>query len=336
MERTDTPLNRVRRGASVLGIVSVVGIVGHFYLHGGTILESMYWFVITVSSVGYTENSQLEASLQVFSILVIVVGMSAAGYTVGGFLQMMTEGEIDRALGARRMTKGIEKLKDHIIICGFGRIGEILAEDIGSRGESFVVLDTDLERLSLAKMLNYLVITGDATDEDVLIAAGVRRAKILISALNSDSDNVFITLTSRNLNPKLRIIARGEQPATEKKLFQAGADRVVLPAVIGARRIATLISRPHAADLIDQVTDHKILDIDLEELTVPAESPLIEKTVGHAEAHRRRKLLVVAIRKASGNMVFNPASEHQVWGGDTLIVMGRPEDIAHFRETYGI
>ncbi len=336
MERTDTPLKRVRRGASVLGIVSVVGILGHYYLNGGTILESIYWFVITVSSVGYTEDSQLQASLQVFSIIVIVIGMSAAAYTVGGFLQMMTEGEIEKAMGARRMTKGIEQLKDHIIICGFGRIGEILAEDIGSRSEPFVVLDTDSERLSLAKMLNYLVITGDATDEDILIAAGVQRAKILISALNSDSDNVFITLTSRNLNPKLRIIARGEQPATEKKLFQAGADRVVLPAVIGARRIATLISRPHAADLIDQVTDHKILDIDLEELTLPAESPLVGKTVGDAEAHHRRKLLVVAIRTASGSMLFNPDSQQEVQTGDTLIVMGRPTDIAQFRETYSI
>lgn len=247
---------------------------------------------------------------------------------------MMTEGEIEQALGARRMTSQIEHLAKHVIICGFGRIGRTLADEMSHKGEPFVVIDADPEQIADGKMMGFLMLSGNATDEEILLAAGVRRAKTLVSALNRDSDNVFITLTSRNLNASLHIIARGEQPATEKKLFQAGADHVVLPAVIGARRMATMVTRPHAADLIDQVTDHKILDADLEEVVVSDSSPGVGKTVQEIMAHRKHRLLVVAVRQPDGEMVFAPEADYRLAAGATMIVMGRPADTARFRTMY--
>ncbi|MFV2066109.1 MAG: TrkA family potassium uptake protein [Pirellulales bacterium] len=327
-----TPLQRIRYGASFLGIITVVSVVGHYQLSGRSLLESIYWFVITVSSVGYTEQSRIPATLQAFSILVIVVGMSAVAYTVGGLIQLMTEGEIERALGLRRMTREIDQLGGHIIICGFGRIGQILAEEFSRSDKTFVVIDTEGERIAEARILKYLVITGNATEEETLIAAGIARASTLISGLNSDAGNVFLTLTSRNLNPDLQIIARGEQPSSEKKLIQAGANRVVLPAVIGAQRIATMVTRPHAADVIDQVTDRRILDVELEEIAAGDSESLVGKTVRDADANRRHRLLIVAVRKRDGKMIFNPEADYQIAAGDTMIVMGRPDDIRQFRQ----
>ena len=268
-----TPLERVRSGATFLGGLSIVAVCGYTYLSDRPWLESIYWFVITVSSVGYAEQSNISPPLQAFSIGVIVAGMLAAAYTIGGLIQMLTEGEIERAMGARRMTRELKHLDGHVIICGFGRIGQILAEDLTSHNVRFVVIDVSAKQITDAKSFGYLTLTGDATDEDVLKLAGVQRAKTLVSALDSDADNVFLTLTARTLNRDVRIIARGEQESTKRKLVQAGADRVVLPAVIGARRIASMVTRPHAAEVIDQMTDRKMLDVDLEEVAL-AENPV--------------------------------------------------------------
>jgi voltage-gated potassium channel len=244
---------------------------------------------------------------------------------------MLTEGEIERVMGARRVTRELQHLNGHVIICGFGRMGQILAEDLTSHGVAFVVIDVDERQIADGEELGYLTVTGDASDEDVLRAAGVERAKTLVSALDSDADNVFLTLTARTLNRDVRIIARGELESTQRKLFQAGADRVVLPAVIGARRIASMVTRPHAAEVIDQMTDRKILDVDLEEVAVAETSRLAGTTVRSADPRHRHQVLVVAVRKPSGEMIFNPDAGQELCAGDTLIVMGRSEAIAGFR-----
>lgn len=178
------------------------------------------------------------------------------------------------------------------------------------------------------------VLTGDATEEEVLLTAGVQRAKTLITALANDANNVFLSLTCCNLNADLQIIARGESITSEKKLLQAGASRVVLPAVIGARRIATMVTRPHAAELLERVTNREILDVSLDELPVPEASPLINMSAGDAQAHRRHGLLVVAVRQTDGQMLFNPDTRYAFLQGDTLLAMGRPDDIQQFRERF--
>lgn len=332
-----TPLQRIRTGAGVLMAVSVVSIAGHRMLSpDGGYLEAVYWFVITVSTVGYGQQIDVPPHFQVFTIAVILVGIMAAGYTLGGLVQMMTEGEIERALGLRRMSREIERLSQHVVICGFGRVGSVLAESLTREKQPFVVLDDHAERIAEAEHLNYLVVSGDATEESVLQAAGIKRAKTLISALGDDAANVFLTLTADTLNPELRIIARGENPRSENKLRHAGADEVVLPAVIGARRMATMVTQPRTAELFDRVTDHKRLNVQMEELSVLGSSSLVKKTVRDAEMNHRHDLLIVAIQQADGEMVFNPNADYVFVPDDTLILMGKHEDIAEFRQRFAL
>ncbi len=333
LRRTHRPLERIRTGAIVLGVVFVGSAVG-FRVAGYDWIESVRMTAITISTVGYGESSQSAPWLQLFTVLVIVVGTSAAVYTFGGFFQMVLEGELEQALGHRRMTRGIEQLDDHIIVCGFGRIGEVLARDLQRLGRRFVVIDDDVERFEDARRQNYLCLVGDAMNDAVLEAAGITRASTLVSALPGDADNVFITLTARNLNSSIRIIARAEQHTTEAKLRQAGADKIVMPAIIGAHRMERMITRPSTAHLMELVSDSSLLDLELDEFTLPQESQMIGLTVGAIKAHQRHRLLVAAVKQADGRMMFNPDSDYVYQAGDTLIVMGHVADIQRFQHEY--
>lgn len=330
-----TSAQRVRTGAAILAAVILIAVpVYRFAGANFDWTESMWFVVVTVSSVGLAERSELSPPLQIFTVVVIVFGLSAAMYTFGGFIQMMTEGEVERALGRRRMTQGIERLTDHVILCGFGRIGHVLARELTRQNEPFVVVDNDTEVIEEATAAKYLVVTGEAAEETTLIAAGVERAAALVTSLPSDADNVFITLTARDMNPDIKIITRAEFPSSQKKLKQAGADRVVMPSRIGAHRMARLITRPTTANLMERVIDESSLEIEMDEINLPAESQLVGVTVANAEAHRRHGLLFVGVEHAGGEMLFNPGGDYTFQPADTVIVMGRGEDIKRFRKQY--
>lgn len=331
--RTHSPLQRIRTGAVVLATVVCVSTIG-FHLSGYDWVDSIWMTAITISTVGYGESSDSLPSFQLFTVLVIVFGMSAAVYTFGGFFQMVLEGELEQALGHRRMTRGIEQLHGHVIICGFGRIGSVLARDLARLRKPFVVVDNDLDRFNDAHDLDYLCLSGDATEDAVLVAAGIERASTLVSALPSDAENVFITLTARTLNPSVQIIARAEHSTTDVKLRQAGADKIVMPAIIGAHRMERMITRPSTAHLMELVSESSFLDLELDEFTLGQDDKLIGLTVGATEAHRRHRLLVAAVKREDGNMVFNPDAEHVYRAGDTVIVLGHAEDIQRFQEEY--
>jgi voltage-gated potassium channel len=199
-----------------------------------------------------------------------------------------------------------------------------------------VVVDSQTERVAEASALGYLTIEGDATDEEVLKSAGIDQAKTVVVALRSDADNVFLTLTARNLNTKLNILARCEQPNTEKKLRQAGANHVVMPAIIGAQRIADIISKPHAADLLYRVADPTALSVDLEELQITKFNRLIGKSIRSADLRQHHQLLIIAIRREDGQLLLTPEAEQKFHAGDTIIVLGQEEGIAQFRQAYDI
>jgi voltage-gated potassium channel len=328
-----SPLYRIRVGALVLCAVLLCAVVG-YRLAGRDWLDALYMVIITVSSVGFGESSQLKPAEQWLTMGVIVVGISAAVISLGGFIQMMMEGEIERALNVGRTTRAIQHLERHVVLCGFGRIGRILAQELKVKRQAFVVIDNRPEAVGEAQNLEYLVLSGDATEEEVLRQAGVERAKTLVTALPSDAANVFITLTGRNLNREMQIIARGEMPSTEKKLLQAGATRVVLPAAIGAHRMASIITRPSTIELIELVSGQSTLDVEVDEIALLARSPLVGKTVADAETRRRHGLLLVAIKDKAGPMRFNPGAEVVFQPEDTLIVMGRIDDIDRFRREF--
>jgi len=329
------PLRRLRVGLIALAVISAVGLSGYWFA-SGSLLDAVYMIVVTLSTVGYRETVPISPALQVFTIVFIVFGVSTAIYLGGVFVQMILEGEVNRAIGQRRVTHEIKHLADHVIICGFGRTGEILAGELRRRNRRFVVLDESPDRVAEATAQGHLGLINDAREEQALEDAGVRRAKTVVAALPGDADNVFITLTARNLNPQLQIIARGELASTEKKLIQAGADRVVLPATAGALRMAAMITRPSMVELIELAAGRQMTEVEIDEWTVPPESPLANRTVRQAELRARHGLLIVALRKADGVLSFNPDADVVLGANDAIIIMGRPGDIERFRREYGI
>lgn len=332
---TDSTLRRIRAGAFVLAMILITAVMGYRWA-GWSWIDAIYMVAITVSTVGYGEIGPMTPELRVFTVFVLISGMTASAFTFGSLIQLLAAGEINRALGIRMMSQEIGRLRDHVVICGFGRIGKMLSAELSRKSIGFLVIDQNHERAAEAQQHGHHVLVGDATDEDILISAGVERAKSLVTALPSDADNVFITLTSRNLNRSLKIIARGEYPTTQKKLMQAGADRVVLPAAIGAQRIAAMLTRPTTVELMELFAGGRTLDVEVDELQVPQASPLVGKSVEYAEAARKHGLLVVAVKRNSGEMVFNPGATFHFAALDTVIAMGRTEDIARFRQEHSL
>ena len=327
-------LRRIGRGAKFLLVVLVASVVGFRFLGGYGWIESLWMVVITISTVGFSEESTLPRHMQLFVVGVIILGMSATAYTIGGLIQLMLEGEIERALGRRRMTKEINKLHDHVIICGFGRIGRNLANELKSYGKQLVVLENAPAMQQEATELGFHCVIGNATEESVLHDVGIERASTLVTSLGSDAENVFITLTARNMNPKIQIISRAETASTERKLLQAGANQVIMPTVVGARMMSRMITRPTTADLIDLLSQSGFEDLEMEELVLKDTCQLIGKTVAETEAHRKHQLLIVAVKRSVGEFIFNPSAAQVFQPGDTAIVMGHANDIQQFRKEF--
>lgn len=339
----NTSFRRILIGGLFFGITMLVAVTGYM-VAGWPLFDSLYMVIITIFGVGYGEVRPIESNvLRIFTILVIIAGTSASVYIVGAVVQSFTEGEINRALGIRRMMKTIESLHGHVVICGFGRMGQILARELHHGGMMFVVIDNDGDRTTEAAELGYLVLTGDATDEDVLELAGIHRARFLTSVLPSDAANVFITLTARGMNPDLVILARGEFPTTEQKLQLAGADHVVLPATIGAHRIAHMIRHPAALNFLDKNDGSSTLnellsrlDIQLDELVVPNNSSLVGAMVQDVELQGDTAYLIVALRRADGKTLTHPPNQTVLRGGDTIILMGHRGDIPRLAANHSL
>jgi len=335
-----SPFQRIRRGGLVLLAIVAFSVVGFRYLGDYDWLQSLWMVVITISTVGYGERSSLSPPMLVLTITVIVFGMSAAAYTFGGLIQLLLEGELDQVLGKRRMDQEITKMNRHVLICGYGRMGRNLAAEFQSQGKPFLVIDKDPDALrntdstSSPEKVSLTSVTGDATEESVLESAGVSRASTLVSVLPSDAENVFITLTARNLNPNIQIIARADHASTEKKLLQAGADRVVLPTVVGARQMARLVTKPNTAELFDLVTHHDFDNIELDELEIVPRSPLVGMTLAETEAHLKHGLLILAVKSPNGDLQFNPSADHPMASGQILIAMGHAKDIQAYSKEH--
>ncbi|MEQ8210814.1 MAG: NAD-binding protein [Lacipirellulaceae bacterium] len=330
---------RIRRGCLMIAVVFVGSVLGHHLVTGSPLLESIYWTVITVAAVGYSQQLEpnVTPALQLLTMGVILVGMLSVAYTLGVLLQAVIEGQLERAMGARRMIRQVDKLENHVIICGYGRTGQNLAERLNHQGIPFVIIEAKEDAIADAMSSEYVVLEGDATDEDTLRQAGIERAKTVVIAIQSDADNVFLTLTARNMNANLRIIARGEQVGTERKLRQAGANDVVLPAVIGAHRMADMIVRPHAAELMHRVGDmNNSLEAIMAEIFIPEGSLLPGKTIRDAGSDLQQRLLIVSVRRPDGEEVFNPSADYEFSAGDCLIAMGEPSQIKNFREKFQV
>ena len=329
-----TPIQKMRRGLVVVSSTCAIGVAG-YVIAGWSVLDAVYMVAITIYGVGYGEVRPIsDPGLKLFTLGLVVAGCSSAIYVLGGFVQMIAEGEIQRALGARRMSRGIEKAKDHTIICGYGRVGQRLVDELHQSAISFVIVDRNAERLAEAERDGLLVIVGDASEETVLLQAGVERAAVLATVLPGDAENVFVTLTARELNNDIQIIARGESQATERKLLRSGANRVVLPTQIGAAKIAQLIASPTVESLVGDVRAFARLNQDLEtfglgmlEIPIEENSALAGSTIREVELTGDGGHVVVAIKRSSGDVIRNPKMDETVQANDKLIVLSHKEDL---------
>lgn len=337
-----SPLRRILIGAILFGITLIGAAIG-YVLFGCPLLDAVYMVIITVFGVGFGEFCPVSPGQRIFTIFVIVTGYSAAVYTVGGFVQMVTEGEIKQLLESQQKTRDLANLRQHTIICGYGRIGQVLARKLTEAAQDFVIVDQNADRLAAAEDRSYRIYEGNATDEQTLIAVGIERARVLATVLPDDASNVFITLTARGLNPQLEIVARGEMPSTEKKLKLAGADHVVSPASISGMRMANLITHPNTIEFLDQGEERGRLnellaqiDVQVDELTIPADSPLVGKTIGDLEVRGKGTFIVVALRKPNGEMITHPSHEIPLVAKDVVIVLGHRGDIPKFTRLFKV
>ena len=310
-----------------LAVVFIICVAG-YRIYGWNLMDSVYMVIITMFSVGYGEVHPLDNTGKLLTMFVIVTGTSAVVFVIGEVIRFITEGEIMKAIGEHKKSRQVDEIDGHAIICGYGRIGQILAHELAAAGFPFVIVDLDDDRLALANESGYLFVKGSATEEETLQRAQIERALVLATVLPQDTLNVFITLTARNLNRHLRIIARGEQPSTEKKLRQAGADEVVLPAKIGGTRIAQSITRPATMEFLGENhgmlnNELKNLGVELDELRLHKHTDLVGKTVLELQNLSEGHLLVIALRRADGSVLRSGFIEEKLHAGDALIIIGR-------------
>ena len=332
-----SPMERILRGFLLLYAVILTAVLGYHLLFGMGWLGSLWLTVVTITGVGYGEEPTKPPTFQLFTIFVILFGFFAMAYAFTGLIQLLLEGEFERFVGKRKMEREIKKLKNHVIVCGFGRLGHNVATDLAHENRDFVIIDDDERQVQSARSEGYLAMLGDATEEDILVTAGLRSASSLVTALPSDAANVFITLTGRNLNPSVQIIARAEHKSTEGKLAQAGASKIVMPASTSARHMVRMITRPSTAHLMDLMGEKSFLDVELDEVRIPPENKLVGMRVSESNAHYEHKLLVVAVKKHhDDSMVFNPGGAYVFEADDIAILMGKRNDIVGFRKNYSL
>ncbi len=320
------PLRKVLLSLLTLFILIGSGASGYILVEGWEPFEALYMTVITVSTVGYKEVYPLSREGQIFTVLLIIFGTGTLAYTVGSLFQFMVEGQLKKLLGRKKLQKQISHMKDHYIICGFGRIGRLVARELSAKPLPFIVVEQDKERCARLEEAGYLFVEGDATHDDILEKAGIRQAKGLITAVTSDSANVFITLTARGINPDLYILARASEDRADIKLMRAGADKVVSPYTIGATRMAQAILRPSVVDFIDIATATENLELQLEEIKVLPPSSLSGKTLINSGIRKDLGLIIVGIKKGQ-KMLFNPDPSTEIEADDILIALGEPPEI---------
>ena len=311
----------------LLASAIVGGTIGYMVIEGWGAWDAFYMTVITVTTVGYREVHELSRAGQVFTVLLLLGGVGAALYTFTLLATVVVEGGLTKRLQRRRHRRMIDTVKDHFIICGYGRIGRIVAREFQRQDVPLVVIERDPHRLQAAMEDGTLAVEADASREDVLKRVGIERARGLIAAVGSDAENVYAVLTARVLRPDLFIIGRAETEDATIKLKRAGADRVISPYQIGAAQMAQTALRPAVVDFVALATGTDNLELSMEEVAIAPGSTLADKTLVDANLRQRFGVIVVGIQRDNRHMEFNPAPDTTIQGGDKLVVLGRADSL---------
>ncbi|MBW1714557.1 MAG: potassium channel protein [Deltaproteobacteria bacterium] len=312
-------------------ILLLSGIFGYMYLEGWDLLDSLYMTIITLSTVGYGEVREIGPGGRVFTVLLIIFGVSIITYTVSLVVETLIAGEIRSVLGRRKVSKKIKSLRDHYIICGYGRIGSIICKGLTRKAIPLMVIEKDEQVLEELEQDKTLCLQGDAAHEETLVEAGIEKAKGLVSVVSSDAENVYICLTARGLNPRLYILSRAEDEASERKLLRAGANKVILPYMLGGRRMVQAIIRPTVSDFLESAVHDQSFELAIEELTVGADSSLVNQSLVDSDIRQEMDIIIIGIKQKAGTMIFNPSSQTKIQSDDILIAMGRDKDLERLR-----
>lgn len=319
------PFRRLLPAMTFLAVIVVVGIPGYMVIEKWTVLDSVYMIVITLFTVGFEEVHPLSPAGRILTIFIIVGGVGSAIYAAGQTVEIIVAGEMTGYRKRKRMDKKIREMKEHYIICGFGRVGHQVAQVFEGWQVPFVVIDPKKESLDELEAKGVPILIGDATEDTVLTAAGIDCAKGLIACSDSDVANVYITLSARQLNASLSIVARAGLKETEKKLTMAGANRVISPYFLSGVRMAAMATRPVAIDFLDLVTHGGLVDFSLFQITIPAGSALEGKSIAEADIRATSGALVLAIRKSDGSFDLHPKETSSIDSDDVLVVLATQE-----------
>ncbi len=322
---------RVPRGLTIIGVavlgVLLVGTAGFVLIEDYPLFDAFYMALITVATVGYSEIHPLSNAGRVFNVVLIIFGVSLLFFAIGVVAQTVIQLELGELLGKRRMKRMIDKLENHYIVCGYGRVGRGAAWELQKAGQPCVVIERDPQKLELAIQWGMHGVAADSTRDQTLLDAGVKRARGLVAALGSDADNLFVILSAKTLNPMLNISARAGEEEAEEKLRRAGADTVFAPYTHAGHRLAHALIRPHVLQFLDLTTENMGLNVLIEQVRVAEASEFASMSLKQMQIRRDIGVIVLAIRRASGEMLFNPPADAVLQGGDCLVAMGEPEDL---------
>jgi voltage-gated potassium channel len=323
----------------LLGVVAL-GVVGYEVIEGAGFLDALYMTIITLSTVGFQEVVPLGMPGRVFTMALIVIGVTTAWYLAGNLMSVIIGQAVGEEFARRRMEEQLQTLRDHTIICGYGRMGQEISRDFTARGFPFVVIEPQPERTRLLADEGILYVEGDAAQDDILLQAGVLRARGLVSVAPTDADNIFIVLSARALNPQILIVARSIHVEDEHKLRRAGADRVISPYVIGARRMAAAIFHPHVVDFLDLEIHRAEMEWEMGEIRIGPESVFRDRPLREARIREETGCTIIAIRpRPDGDrlkaFVSNPRPDTILREGDTLIVLGATHQLADLERLAG-
>ncbi len=321
-------LRRLIYAATMILSVVFIGTFGYMILEKWSFFDSIYMTIITIATVGFREIAALSDNGRIFTMILIVLGIGAGGYSIGTIAAIVVEGQMLDILRGRRMVKEITGLRDHIIVCGFGKIGREVCQCLNEANQSFIVIDSNDEKIDMALEFGYLAAVGDVTEDEILTKAGIKYARGLISAISEDSANIYLVLTARALNDKLYIVARGVGDAYKLKMKRAGANRVVSPFVIGARRMSALMIKPEIVDFLEAFSPGTSYGLRVERLKLEESSSLNGKRLDESYVKKDTNgALILGIDKPGQPMLINPPGETRLQAGDYLLAIGNDQQL---------
>jgi voltage-gated potassium channel len=308
-------------------VIVVAGTVGYMLIEGWDLLDALYMTVITYSTVGYSEVHEISQLGRLYTVFLIFLGVGFFLYVAGAIIQFMVEGKIRTVLGRRKLNKKIHRLRNHYIVCGYGRIGRVLSGTLQRSPIDLLVIERDEKLVPDMDTDDILYLWGDASDESLLLKAGIQNARGLVAALGTDAENVFLVLTARQLAPDIFITARASNKDAKKKLLAAGANIVESPYEMGAKRMAQRIMRPTVTTFLDLAFGSARTDIQMEEIPVKPNSSLNDVMLRDSGIRQKFNLIIIAIKKPDGSMTFNPSFEARIASGDTVVAVGESDNL---------